>query len=62
MTTSEHIAVMGNDFVSNLWHASCSCGWESRHQRDDQDAATDDWELHCDAVFIDATTSEEPQP
>ena len=51
----EHVLILGNDFVSGLWVAGCSCGWEAREQHPGSDAAEDDWENHCDVVFMEAT-------
>lgn len=51
----EHMLIMGNDFTTGQWCAECSCGWEGLRQHDDQEGATDEWENHCDVVFMEAT-------
>lgn len=52
----EHVAVLGQDFITGFWTAACSCGWESMETvlRDDADAV-DAWDHHCDVVFMEAT-------
>lgn len=33
---------------------TCSCGWAG-NDHTTEDAAVDDWENHCDVVFMEAT-------
>lgn len=51
----EHVMVVGQGFVSGRWTAECSCGWESAHDHRYEAVAIDDWENHCDVVFMEAT-------
>ncbi len=53
----EHTLWLDNAFKSDTWRASCSCGWDGR-DRQTHDEAQDDWENHCDAVFMEATMAE----
>lgn len=41
------------------WVAACSCGWEAKERFDDAEhaKAVERWETHCDAVFMEATTT-----
>ena len=41
---------MGGSYTSE-----CSCGWESQTKRNSVEDAIDDWENHCDVVFMEAT-------
>lgn len=46
----EHTCFIGNDFLSDAWETSCSCGW-CGPERPTQDEAYEDWENHCDVAF-----------
>lgn len=35
--------------------ACCSCGWQARLESDDIYDARDEWDNHCEQVFIQAT-------
>lgn len=52
--TEEHIAQIGQDFVGGKWEAGCSCGWEG-NQHELKSTAMDEWENHCDVVFMEST-------
>ena len=57
MATSEHVAGYEQDFASGDFTAFCSCGWES-HSREKfhtSAEALNEWENHCDNVFMEAT-------
>lgn len=57
MTSSSsepHVLMIGQSFTSDDIDVSCSCGWE-RTGYDTEEAAVDDWENHCDVVFMEAT-------
>lgn len=45
-----------HDFVSDGLRAACTCGWQGRREHPDHDAVVDEWENHCDTVFMKATT------
>jgi hypothetical protein len=49
-----HDLELDEDFVDGTWTAECSCGWESAERNAEADAI-DDWENHCDVVFMEAT-------
>ena len=50
----EHTCFIGNDFLSDAWETSCSCGWVGR-EWPTQDEAYEDWENHCDVAFMEST-------
>jgi len=50
----EHTCFIGNDFVSDAWECSCSCGW-CGPERETKEVAYEDWENHCDVAFMEAT-------
>lgn len=50
----EHALMIGGSFLSDNYTADCSCGWNG-HPHDDEADAVDEWENHCDAVFMEAT-------
>lgn len=52
--SSEHVLIIGQDFVDATYTAECSCGWEGDERNAEADAI-DDWENHCDVVFMEAT-------
>lgn len=54
---SEHDLMIGQDFIDGTWTAGCSCGWESDERNAEADAI-DDWENHCDVVFMEATDAD----
>jgi hypothetical protein len=43
------------DFLSGLHHASCSCGWDAVLDRLSSVEAWNDWETHCEQVFIESS-------
>lgn len=49
---------LGSDFIEDGWTATCSCGWESQERHDAPADAVDEWENHCDVVFMEATGGE----
>lgn len=51
----EHVLVIDQDFLGGRYTASCSCGWESRYDHKARSRAVDDWDNHCDVVFMEAT-------
>lgn len=55
MATDVHDLVMTErDSMSGDFTACCSCGWEGEGN-DTQEQAIEDWENHCDVVFMEAT-------
>lgn len=54
MAAEEHTCFIGNDFLSDNWETSCSCGWAG-HEHSTKEAAFDEWENHTDVVFMEAT-------
>jgi hypothetical protein len=57
--SDEHLMAIGQDFIDGTWATECSCGWESNERNAEADAV-DEWENHCDVVFMEATTRGEP--
>jgi hypothetical protein len=49
-----HEMDLEEDFIDGTSTAECSCGWESAERNAEADAI-DDWENHCDVVFMEAT-------
>jgi hypothetical protein len=44
-----------SDFLEGGLRAACSCGWSAREVREDLMEAHEDWDNHCDQVFMEAT-------
>lgn len=64
MSVENHDLELMSDFIEGGWTPGCSCGWLGRCQRSEDtheavEAATDEWENHCDVVFMEATTEGE---
>ena len=38
------------------FRADCSCGWEGRRLHEEEEEAVDEWEFHCEDVFMAATS------
>lgn len=55
MPTEVHDFEYMQDFLRDGIRAGCSCGWESRNWSDDLIGAHDEWDNHCDQVFMEAT-------
>jgi len=51
--TEIHDLDLQQDFFDDTWTAYCSCGWESQ-ERNAEAGAIEDWENHCDVVFMEA--------
>jgi hypothetical protein len=51
---SEHVYQLASNFIRGGWEASCLCGWRGVN-RDTQDEAYEDWDDHCDIIFMEAT-------
>ena len=49
----EHLLV--TEFGPDGCDAVCSCGWEADRPYDETEDAVEAWDLHCDAVFMEAT-------
>lgn len=54
MTTEHHDLALTSDFLIGGYTANCSCGWESKQQAT-MTKARNEWENHCDQVFMEAT-------
>lgn len=50
----EHVMYLDHDFLGTTYDVGCSCGWD-RSGYGSRRAAVDDWENHCDVVFMEAT-------
>lgn len=55
MTDVAHTFEYTQSFLSDGYRAGCSCGWESRSEAQSVDLALDDWDNHCEDIFIAAT-------
>jgi hypothetical protein len=51
----EHVMHIGQGFLDGKWHTSCSCGWEGTGVHKTTVDAADEWDNHCDVVFMEAT-------
>lgn len=51
---NEHSLELVSDFTEDGYTPQCSCGWEGKRWDLMVDAG-DEWENHCDAVFMEAT-------
>lgn len=53
MTVEQHDLEIEQSFLADGFRPACSCGWEGR-VHDDNEGAVDEWENHCDVVFMEA--------
>jgi hypothetical protein len=51
----EHVMEIGQSFLSGDWSVGCSCGWWTEREYTFRAAAIEDWDNHCDVVFMEAT-------
>lgn len=56
--SGDHEMVLSDN--AGQWEVACSCGWDSDTDHVDPGAAIDDWDNHCDVVFMEATMQGEP--
>lgn len=56
---SEHSLFFIRDWLEPAYRAECSCGWLGRKEHETEAAAADEWENHCDVVFMVATLAAE---
>ena len=54
MTTEHHVMELEQHFLVEGVTAWCSCGWSGR-RRDSGREAVEDFDNHCEAVFMEAT-------
>lgn len=57
MSVETHDLELISDFIEGGWTPVCSCWWEGR-THDVVEDARDEWENHCDVVFMEATAPE----
>lgn len=50
----DHTLIYDQDFLGT-WQACCSCGWESSRRHETEAEAVEDFDNHCDVVFMEAT-------
>jgi hypothetical protein len=55
-SASGHVLIVGQSFTSDEMTSSCTCGWESPREFDNDSQVLDAWENHCDVVFMEATS------
>jgi hypothetical protein len=53
MMPTEHVLVIGADFLGDYFIASCTCGWEDEDGHPSESAVVDAWENHCIAASMD---------
>lgn len=51
---TEHVLQLQRGFLEDGVLACCSCGWDGDQHDNDEDAI-EEWENHCDVVFMEAT-------
>lgn len=52
---NDHILMLGESFLDDQISTSCTCGWEHSGDLESREDAVEQWENHCDVVFMEAT-------